>query len=479
MSETGINQLKREVLVRMIRAFDTDDFPENVRRIPYEMRPKGHKAPYRCCVYKEREILRSRIIAGLGTSVEQDDEMTSTADYAKRACQRIRPEEAPLTVVENACQGCAGSHMYVTDLCQNCVARSCINSCPFGAIRNNGGRAVIDVDKCKQCGLCAKACSYHAIAKTVVPCENACPVGAISKDERGFAHIDFDKCITCGKCVAACPFGAVHPKSQLIDVLQKMKIREPVVALVAPAVMGQFTGTPEQVHTALKKAGFSHVMEVAVGADITIKNEAKELKERLDKGQAFMTTSCCAAYNELIQKHIPDLKRFESDTKTPLYYTLEVAAKKYPGATLVFISPCFAKIKEIAQQDAVSYLMSVMELEALFEARGIVVDKLEATPFQEVSSQGGKNFGMSSGVASAVKHLAGDIKTDCINGLTKEAIQRLKKCAKDGVCPEAELLEVMACEGGCVGGNGTIRPCAKAIKAIKEYSAKSGEITQD
>lgn len=71
--------------------------------------------------------------------------------------------------------------------------------------------------------MCAQVCPYQAIQRIIVPCENACPVGAIAKDEDGHARIDFDKCISCGKCASACPFGAVHEKSQVIDVLKTSK----------------------------------------------------------------------------------------------------------------------------------------------------------------------------------------------------------------------------------------------------------------
>lgn len=55
-------------------------------------------------------------------------------------------------------------------------------------------------------------------------------------------------------------------------------------------IVGQLPCTAEQLHGAIKKVGFSKVYEVAQGADITAKTEAKDFKERLEKGDAFMTT---------------------------------------------------------------------------------------------------------------------------------------------------------------------------------------------
>lgn len=131
------------------------------------------------------------------------------------------------------------------------------------------------------------ACPYSAIVQTTVPCEAACPVGAISKDETGFASIDFEKCISCGKCIAACPFGAVHERSQLIDILKAIKSDKKVVAMIAPSIVGQFPGTLYQLKTAILKAGFDEVIEVAQGADITTKMKLLNSKKEWKKAQVL------------------------------------------------------------------------------------------------------------------------------------------------------------------------------------------------
>jgi len=48
----------------------------------------------------------------------------------------------------------------------------------------------------------------HHCAKA--PCIAACPVEAISRDERGIVLIDSEICIGCGECMEACPFGAMQ-----------------------------------------------------------------------------------------------------------------------------------------------------------------------------------------------------------------------------------------------------------------------------
>ena len=502
--------LKKEILIRIIRAFFSDDFEEQTRLIPYDMRPKGMEVPYRCCVYKERAIIKDRTIAGLGFQIEDDDETVSLAKYAQKALKRTKIDEKNLTVLQAACKGCATNRIFITDLCQGCIARPCISTCKFGAISIVNGKSVIDDSKCKKCQMCVAACPYKAIVKISVPCEDSCPVGAIKKDETGFASIDYTKCINCGKCTAACPFGAVHEKSQIIDILKAIKSEKKVVAMIAPSIAGQFPGNIYQLKTAIEKAGFDEVYEVAQGADITATNEAKEFTERMqgvneknsewlgwvneggygensenkdaekDDILHFMTTSCCAGYNQLIKKHIPEIKPYVSETKTPMYYTAEIVKKEFPDAVTVFVSPCVAKRAESYDNPNVDFVMNYEELGALFVARRIEILNCEEGKYKAESSKQARNFGFSGGVAESVKAALKDensVKPFVINGLNKESIRQLKKFAKERKCEgDCNLIEVMCCENGCVGGNATMNNPKTARKLIEQFSNNSSDI---
>lgn len=478
------NHLKKEILIRLIKAFNEEDFAKSARLIPLDMRPKGCEVPYRCCVHKERAIIKDRTIASLGFSIEDDDERISLSEYAKKSLEREKPDQNVLTVLEDACKGCEKGKIFVTDLCQGCVARPCVNSCNFGAISIIDGKSVIDQTKCKKCTKCVNECPYGAIVKVKVPCEDKCPVNAIQKDESGHAKIDFEKCISCGKCVAACPFGAVHEKSQIIDVLKNIKSGKKVIALIAPAVAGQLLGNIYQLRTAIKKCGFYDVFEVAQGADITSMNESEDFQKRIvENKDSFMTTSCCAAYNELIEKHLQEIKPFVSDTKTPLFYTAQLVKEKYPDSITVFVSPCVAKKKEGMKNPNVDYVINCEELGAMFVASQIELSACDEEKFAYEASKEGREFAITGGVAQAVIAASKDkgnlVKTLCINGLNKDSIKALKRYAKNGKCDEdANLIEVMSCEGGCVGGNATLNTSLKAAKRINEFN-KDGKSLAD
>ena len=490
--------IKKEVMARLIRAYLSDDFPENTRVIPYDMRPTGAEVPYRCCIYKERAILKTRIIADLGFPLEDDDERINLTTYAKQAELREKISDKHLTVLQQACKGCTSNSIFVTDICQGCVARPCTNACKFGAISVGDGRAKIDNEKCKKCQMCLNACPYHAIVKLSVPCEDVCPVGAIKKDETGFASIDFSKCISCGKCISACPFGAVHEKSQMIDILKSIKKGNKLIAMIAPSIAGQFRGNLYQLKTAIIKSGFYDVYEVAKGADKTARNEAREFIERMgdddamwdaihpiaepdDKSsETFMTTSCCAGYIQLVNKHMQNMKPYVSDTHTPLYYTAEYVKSVFPDCVTVFIGPCLAKRVEGFENKNVDFVMSFEELGALFMAKDIEVSECEETRYNIESSKQARNFGVTGGVAEAVKKALkyeSTVKPLVISGLNKDSIRQLKKYAANGVCDDGcNLIEVMCCEGGCIAGNATINNIRNAQKQIKDVIADSEDI---
>ena len=82
--------------------------------------------------------------------------------------------------------------------------------------------------------------------------------------------------------------------------------------MIAPAMIGQLPCSAKQIKEAIIKLGFSDVYEVAQGADVTSKNESEEFVKRLEDGAEFMTTSCCAGYNELVDKHIPEMKFYNT-----------------------------------------------------------------------------------------------------------------------------------------------------------------------
>ena len=179
-TDNMLSSLRLGVIERLALSFWAGTLPEDVDRIPLLMRPRGSEIMSRCCIYKDRAILRERLRAAMGFRLEDEtDDSIPLRTYAEEALERKEPNWPILTVCDIACQGCMRARYYVTDACQGCVARSCIGSCRFGAISFSRGRSTIDPEKCRNCGMCMDACPYHAIVRLNVPCEAACPVGIV------------------------------------------------------------------------------------------------------------------------------------------------------------------------------------------------------------------------------------------------------------------------------------------------------------
>ena len=445
--------IRRDLISKIAGLIKRGELFDQIDRIPLEISPRKRKSQLRCCIYKERAVAKYKILPILGILPEEEtDELMPLAEYARMALERENPRSEILTVVDEACTSCIDTSYVVTNLCRGCVASPCQMNCPRNAISfANNGQANIDPEKCVNCGICKDVCPYHSIVYVPVPCEEACPVGAIRKDENGVEHIDDAKCIYCGKCVNACPFGSVFEISHVIDIFKAIGNGEQVIALPAPSIIGQFNCEPGRLFTALKKLGFHHVVEVAIGAMETTSNEAVELKERLESGQLFMTTSCCSAYTQTVDKHLNQLKPYVSHTRSPMHYAAKIARLQYPDAKIVFIGPCIAKRKEAIEDPNVDYVMTFEELGSFFKGFEITIDECESSVLESATKES-RGFGRAGGVIEAVKAqgLKIDIHAVQIEGLNKKSMSLLKAfCKGKG---SGNFVEVMACEGGCIAG---------------------------
>ena len=454
--------LRRELMIRFVRAFFNGSLETELDRMPVELRPRQDHSS-RCCIYRDRAVLKYRLMNLLGFSCEEEtDEARTLASYYREAVARKKPadmlEQLPLSVCGAGCSSCPSSKVVITGNCRGCFSRPCMYNCPKGAISVVNQVSTIDYSKCIKCGKCIAVCPYHAIVKTTVPCEDACPTGAIHKDDDGDTRIDMEKCISCGNCFSKCPFSAIMERSQLLDVLEAIRNGEKVVAMIAPAIASQTAGTIEQLFTAVRKFGFTDVLEVALGAEETTIREAEEFRERMNAGEKLMTTSCCPAYVELVRKLLPDFMQYVSLTPSPMVFASEIARRKHPGCKVVFIGPCVAKRVEAARKK-IDFVLSFEELFAMLAGKNIDVITCEPWPIPRPAIALARNFAKSCGVTDAVLAELGGFKEDfklqtkAINGIDKKTLNLLKLYAS-GKLP-ANFLEVMSCPGGCVNG-----PCS-------------------
>ena len=432
--DTAVQELKYKVLKEVAISAFNDSLLEDYSEIPYKI-VTGNVPTFRDSIDKERMIVLSRIKIALGGNKNIDN----VVEVIKQAC-----DECPLGGFE------------VTSRCRGCIAHRCQKVCPKDAIRFDAQTraAIIDKDKCINCGLCAKACPYFAIQNYQRPCEMACKVKAISKGEDNAAIIDDNKCVHCGACVYQCPFGAIMDKSQIVDVINEIKNKkDKLYAVVAPSIKVQFkNGTVGQIITAIKRVGFDRVYEAALGADMVAYKEAKELEEK-----GVLTSSCCPTFVTLIEKRYPLLKEKISTNLSPMATIAKWLKEREPNSKVVFIGPCVAKKAEIKREEykgIVDYVLTFEELNALIDARGIDATTLKETNLTDASYFGrifGRVGGLKDAVVEALKehNSSFELKPLSVDGIENcnTALTKLRVGVND-----FNFLEGMACSGGCIGG---------------------------
>ena len=456
-NDQGIVSLKHRVIEEVARLAWDDNLTEEAKdALVYKIIP-GPIAQYRCCIYKEREIVRQRIRLAEGLCPTADPEHQSDS-----VIQVLRP----------ACEECPISSYTVTDNCRLCVGKACQSSCNFGAISIGHHRSHIDPAKCRECGKCADACPFSAIAHLERPCKKACPTGAITYDEYGVCQIDESKCVQCGHCIHNCPFGAISSKVFLVDIIRAIKAGKKVIAMCAPATEGQFGPdiSMASIRAALKKIGFADMVEVGLGADMTAAYESKEWAEALKDGRK-MTTSCCPAFINLLRQQFPEqFAENKSEIVSPMCAVSRYLKAENPGCVTVFIGPCIAKKAESRDPSIrgnADYVITYGEFRALLSSRDVKLEPVEDS-YQEATIFG-KRFATSGGVANAVIECMKErgVDTDniklrkCAGG--KECIQAIT-LLKFGKLPE-DFVEGMFCPGGCLGGPSKHKAENEIVKA--------------
>lgn len=461
--DTKVQYLKYKVLREVAREAWAGRLPQTAIDIPMTIVP-GKTPTMRCCVYKERAILTERVKIAMGGRTDSDN---------------------VIQVIDIACDECPVGGYEVTNACRGCLAHRCEDVCRFGAISFDEHHvAHIDKTKCKECGACSKVCPYTAIVGRKRPCQNACKVKAISMNEDKAATIDEEKCIACGACVYQCPFGAITDKSYIVNVIDMIKgsnnnQKYKMYAVVAPSISSQFTYAKlGQVVTGLKELGFHTVVEAALGADMVAQAESRELAEK-----GFLTSSCCPAFVNYIQKDFPDLLPYVSHNLSPMATIAKYIKDTMPGARVVFVGPCTAKKMEVQLDTVKPYVDAAMtfeELQALFDSRDLDITTLEEGVLDN-ASYFGRIFARSGGLSDAVAQ-----------GLKEQGITdfELKACSCDGIeaCRTALLqkrknllnanfIEGMACVGGCIGGAGCLTHGEKSKADVDKYGRQALEKT--
>lgn len=315
-------------------------------------------------------------------------------------------------------------------------------------------------------------------------CQGVCPLDAIvRKPLTNEKYIEEDKCVSCGRCVQVCDSGNYLETSQFLPLAQLLKENKRVMAIVAPAIAGQFgSANLDQMREALIKIGFTDMTEVALAADVLSIKEAIEFNEHVHTTGDFMITSCCCPVwvtmlKKIYNKLIPDV----SPSVSPMIAMARIIKYLNKDAKVVFIGPCMAKKAEAREKDLigdVDYVLTFQELKLIFEALNVNPSELKGVPSIDYASRGGRLYARTGGVSQAVWDIVDQLfqeKRKIFSSTQADGVKNCKQILKDleeGKI-NATFIEGMACEGGCVGGPKANIPKEEGKHAVEETAFDS------
>ena len=374
-----------------------------------------------------------------------------------------------------------------------------------------------DPKKCVLCGDCVRVCREIQSVGVLDFAGRGADAIVTPSFNKGIGEVE---CVGCGQCVKVCPVGALTPKYQTAEVWDAIyDTTKTVVVQIAPAVrvalgeeFGFETGTTVtgQIVSALKMMGFDHIYDTSFAADFTVIEEGDEFLARFEKGERLpQFTSCCPAWVKFAEQYYPDMlpnlstcrspqQMFGSLCKDKLTKQLGLARE---DLVVVSIMPCTAKKSEAKREEFsqdgnkdVDFVLTTQELALMIKERGIDFSKLEPGSFDlpfGFKSGAGVIFGASGGVSEAVlryashklgsgtfkefKQLRGSstvkvtetvvgghtLRLAVVSGLgnARQLIDKIRRGEE-----HFDLIEVMACSGGCINGGG--QPVNKDRQAL-------------
>lgn len=332
------------------------------------------------------------------------------------------------------------------------------------------------------------SCGIRCLDKNgITKCERACPFGAVEVNLENGSTIINNSCIDCGECVTACDFGNIVDKIEYLPLVKYLKENEKVYAVVAPAYIGQFGDevTPGKLRAGLKKIGFYDMVEVALFADILTLKEAFEFTKNVNKKEDFMITSCCCPmWVAMIKRLYTDLIKHVPPSVSPMVACGRTIKEIDKNSKIVFIGPCVAKkaeAKEKGIDDAVDFVLTFQELDAIFKSLNIDISKANEDE-GEHASMSGRIYGFSGGVSKAVASTVMKLDPDRdirVEAAMADGIKQCKAILNKLLSKEinANFIEGMGCNGGCVGGPKAIKPKDEGHINVLEYGKETDMIT--
>jgi len=290
-------------------------------------------------------------------------------------------------------------------------------------------------EKCKGCYACIRGCPCKAI-----------------KVEEGLAQVIKERCIVCGTCLQVCATGAKQVEDDIGLVWQLLGQYSSVIAIPSSSFPAALPGVrPGQLVTALKKLGFSEVMEDSFGAELVGRQYARLLTN--NKAKPVLSSNCPAVVN-YIEKYHPRLISNLAPIVSPTIAMGRLIKRQYnPEAKVVFIGPCVAKKAESRDEKVAGVIDAVLtfaELKEMFAAKGITPESEDEGQFSGPKPNLGRLFSTAGGLLRVMGVSDDILRNDTLSTHGRDYVVKiLGESARGDIT--ARFINLYFCHG-CIDG---------------------------
>lgn len=387
--------------------------------------------------------------------------------------------------------------------------------------RDQSSPAIVrELSKCILCGRCLRVCEEVVTATSIdfIGRGRYTHVGpAMDRD------FNFSSCINCGQCLLVCPTGALHEKHYLSEVQEELSKGDVTRVIqyspLVPYALAEELGVKYNsdfdrlLNAALRKTGFDRIFLSGAGTDILITELTDAILSSRNKPERKpLIVSACPAWVKYCEQFLPELLPMLSTMKTPQQISGAIIKSVVPANNdrsrvyTVSVTPCTA-MKFEARRDSmtrkgisdIDTVLTVRELARLLVLYGIDITNIDPEPADEpmaLRSSASLLAELSGGITESVlRSLAArmgekDVEKPALKKLRNtmnfretmitageeifsvavvdglKGLARVRQMIEGGA--KYDLIEVMACPGGCVNGGG-MKP-AGSKEVVRERS---------
>lgn len=323
----------------------------------------------------------------------------------------------------------------------------------------------IDREKCTGC----MECLMH------------CPSSAITMTGEGIS-VDHQRCVACGSCFRRCGHGAIYRTSQVEQVKEFIKMGRKVILSIDPACIAFFPPnvTTEKLAAAAQKLGFWDVADAAE-ASAAVATEYARICQEGERDNLIFST--CPVVQNMMEQYYPELIHDLAPVASPMIAHGRMLKQGFTSAAVVHVCTCGARVEEaqdVRHSTEINAVLSIGQLLGWMEQEGIHPQDCDEEPLLSDEGGVGELSAISGGMMECFRYIAPEcqktpIVVDGIRGC-RMLLEELKKGALKGC-----VIEMNACDGGCVSGTDGVRPDSQgqgrfsAALAVRDYVQQHGK----